>query len=354
MKTLAVKLPGRSYDIILGNGLLLRPEQWLKYLPKFQQPMALVSDENVWRHYGQALSAACAQSGLETAGIIVSPGENSKSMESLNQLYQAFARLKLNRNGLIAALGGGVIGDLAGFAAATWMRGISYIQMPTSLLAQVDSSVGGKTALNLPYGKNIIGAFHQPRLVVIDPETLKTMPPREMGCGLGEVIKYGAICSAELFESLETSTPPDLTEIISTCCAIKAGLVARDEFDLGERALLNFGHSFGHALESYYHYQRFNHGEAVGLGMLVVAGLGENMGLTEQGSSKRIIKALKACNLPIAAPCSPLELLPHLAADKKNRDSGIQLVMLEKIGKAFCRQFSFSELESALRRMEGK
>lgn len=352
MKSLTVKLPGRSYDIVLGNGLLSRPELWLKEPRKFQRPLVTVSDDHVWRHYGESFVSACARNDIETASVIVEPGEGSKSLDALSRLYQAFAQANLNRDGLIVALGGGVIGDLTGFAAATWMRGISYIQIPTTLLAQVDSSVGGKTALNLPYGKNIIGAFHQPRLVVIDPETLETLPPREIGCGLGEVIKYGAICSAGLFETLQSSTPADLTETIYACCAIKAEVVARDEFDHGERVLLNFGHSFGHALESHYHYQRFNHGEAVGLGMVIAARLGENLGLTEAGTGERIIGALKANNLGTALPCSPLDLLPHLAADKKKRDQGIRLVMLEKIGQALVKPVSFGDLELALRRME--
>lgn len=352
MKTLTVNLPGRSYDIILGNGLLSRPEQWFSRIGECRGPIMVVSDDQVWRHYGEAFVSACARSDIEAASVIVAPGESSKSLDALNKLYQAFASVNLNRDGLIVALGGGVVGDLAGFAAATWMRGVAYIQVPTTLLAQVDSSVGGKTALNLSYGKNIIGAFHQPQLVVIDPETLKTLPPREIGCGLSEVIKYGSIRSAELFETLEASTPSDLTETIFTCCAIKADIVVRDEFDHGDRVLLNFGHSFGHALESYYDYQRFNHGEAVGLGMIIAARLGESLGLTEAGTGERIVGALKANRLDTDIPCSPLDLLPRLAADKKSRGRDIQLVLLKKIGKAFVKPVSFEELEQTLRRME--
>lgn len=352
MKRLTVELPGKSYDLLLGAGLRSEPEKWLSASIRSGRSVAVVSDENVWQYYGDDFQRQVNRIGLKAEAIILRPGEDNKSLAGLNRLYEFFADINLNRSGLVIALGGGVIGDLTGFAAATWMRGVEYIQFPTTLLSQVDSSVGGKTALNLPSGKNIIGAFHQPKLVVIDPDTLRTLPRREINCGLGEVIKYGAIRSSFLFEKLEQGQADDYEAIISECCAIKAGIVANDEFDAGERALLNFGHSFGHALESFYQYQRFNHGEAVALGMIIASALGEQMGLTEPGTGRRIIKALKINGFETSLPCSPLDLMPLLKHDKKSEGDGLRLALLNKIGDALIKPIRFLELENLLRQVE--
>lgn len=354
MKTLTVELPGKSYDILFEAGLRSAPEKWLGGLAGPERTMALVSDENVWRLYGSDFMAAAGKIGRKISPLILEPGEDNKSPKTLDRLYEFFAGLGLNRTGLVIAFGGGVIGDLTGFAAATWMRGVDYVQFPTTLLSQVDSSVGGKTALNLPYGKNLIGAFHQPRLVAVDPEILRTLPRRELICGLGEVVKYGAIRSRSLFEKIEQGPPDDYETVISQCCAIKAGIVAGDEFDRGERAVLNFGHSFGHALESRYQYRRFNHGEAVAIGMVIVSAVGEQVGLTEAGTRARIEKALIQNGFEVSLPCSPLELLPLLSHDKKSDGGGLNLVLLKKIGEAVIVRFDFAKLEEALKRLEGQ
>ena len=354
MNKLRVELAERSYDILLGSGLLAEPGQWLSGLASSARPAVVVTDKNVWRHYGQHFVARLGASGFKAEVLALEPGEESKSLEGLSRIYNFFADNGLKRSDLVMALGGGVIGDLTGFAAATWMRGIGYIQIPTTLLSQVDSSVGGKTALNLPSAKNIIGAFHQPKLVVIDPDTLRTLPFREIGCGLGEVIKYGAISSPQLFKKLEQGRPAegDYEAIIKECCAIKAGIVARDELDTGERALLNFGHSFGHALESRYQYHRFNHGEAVALGLVIASAIGEQMGLTEPGVTARIRQALRANKLAADLPGPLRELMPYLAADKKSESNSLKMVLLKTIGQAFIEPISFKDLEALLKPVE--
>lgn len=354
MRTLTVELGERRYDILLGQKLLAEPEEWLCSLASPERPLAVVTDENVWKYYGDDFLCGLHKAGLKARPVILPPGEENKSFTGLGTLYNAFAGMGLKRDGLVIALGGGVIGDLAGFAAATWMRGIRYVQVPTTLLAQVDSSVGGKTAIDLPSGKNMVGAFHQPQLVLIDPDTLKTLAPREMRCGLAEAIKYGAIRSIGLFETLEKGSPKSYEDIINECCSIKAGIVARDELDTGERALLNFGHSFGHAIESRYQYQRFNHGEAVALGMLIAAVMGEEIGQTEQGTSDRLVKLMTLHNLETALPCPPFELLPFLTADKKSEGSSLRMVLLRKIGDAFLQSLKLSEIESILNKAADK
>lgn len=348
MKTITVEIPGRSYDILVAEGLLSDPGPWLTSLTGLAEPgqaIAVVSDKNVWGHYGQMFGAGLEKAGLSWQPIVLPAGEDNKSLGGLDHLYQNFAAMGLKRGGLIIALGGGVIGDLAGFAAATWMRGVPYVQVPTSLLAQVDSSVGGKTAINIAAGKNLVGAFYQPRLVAIDPTALATLPPREIGCGLAEVIKYGAIRSAALFDKLEDGPATDFGSLIETSCTIKAAIVSRDELDTGERELLNFGHSFGHGLEIFYNYKKFNHGEAVAVGMVIAALIGETLGLTEPGTAKRIRRVLEINHLPTDSPCHPRELLPFLAVDKKGAGQGLRLVLLKAIGESFSHPITFKELE---------
>ncbi len=352
MKTISVKLPHRAYDILIEPDLLAAPELWLDKVQAPARTLALVSDENAWRECGPVLKNSLHSSGFQIAPLILPAGESSKSLEGLRRVYDFFASLHLNRSSVVLALGGGVVGDLTGFAAATYMRGIAYVQIPTTLLAQVDSSVGGKTAINLPWAKNMVGAFHQPRLVLIDPRLLQSLPPRELRCGLGEVVKYGAIASAELFESLAGAGPLDYEDIIARCCAIKAEIVAEDEFDHGRRALLNFGHSFGHALERHSNYESCSHGEAVAVGMVIASALGERLGLTEPLSSRRLAEIMKINGLNPSPPCSPLKLMPALALDKKSGEGSLNMVLLEKIGCAFSRSFTLSELEKILREME--
>ena len=310
---------------------------------------ALVTDDNVWARYASPMRDSLARAGIAFKAIVIEPGEESKSLAGLSRLYDAFADMRLRRDGLVLAFGGGVIGDLAGFAAATWMRGIRLVQMPTTLLAQVDSSVGGKTAVNTRAGKNLVGAFHQPALVLTDTALLADLPAREFRCGMAEVIKYGAIRSRRLFESLQTV--PDaaaLRDAIGACCAVKAGIVERDAFDTGKRMLLNFGHSFGHAIEKLGDFRRHNHGEAVAMGMVTAAETGEKMGLTAPGSAEALREILDVHGLEADCPYPLAELLPQMDLDKKNGNGVVRLVLLSAIGDAFVRSFAPETLRKAL------
>ncbi|HJT99238.1 MAG TPA: 3-dehydroquinate synthase, partial [Rhodanobacteraceae bacterium] len=256
--------------------------------------------------------------------------------------YAALATLGASRDAAVIALGGGVVGDPAGFAAATWMRGIDFVQMPTTLLAMVDSSVGGKTGVDIDAGKNLVGAFHQPRAVIADTATLATLPPREYAAGLAEVVKYGAIGDASFFAWLETHADAlnaydaaSLTEAIAFSCAYKAGVVARDERESGERALLNFGHTFGHALEAECGYGKLLHGEAVAIGMTVAASLSERLGRAPRGDAERLERLLTRFGLPTALPpIDPDALLARMRLDKKNLGGRLRLVLWRGIGRA--------------------
>jgi len=349
-----VGLPQERYDILIEDGLLGRAALELEPYTGEHGPVAVVTDEQVFELYGRDMEAALQAAGIDAHAVVIPPGEQSKSIDGLVHLYDAFADMKLKRSSLAIALGGGVVGDLCGFAAATYMRGIPYIQIPTTLLAQVDSSVGGKTAIDLAQGKNMAGAFYQPRLVLIDPVALKTLPERELGCGMAEVIKYGAIRSRSLFEDLRGRLDEEeLTKIIGACCRIKGDIVERDERDTGERMFLNFGHTFGHAIEKACNYKTYNHGEAVAIGMALAAELGERMELTEQGTTEELKNMLTLHGLETSCPCPPSDLLPLLEADKKGETGGVRMVILRKIGESFIHKMSFAELEFAVKRMEG-
>ncbi|MDR1378552.1 MAG: 3-dehydroquinate synthase [Synergistaceae bacterium] len=374
-KTLTVRLSGNEYDILIGDGLLKSLGDLLKSrcAKAIGGSVSVVTDENVWALYREPFSLSLTEAGIAFHVTVLPAGEGSKSPHGLSLLYDAFARQGMTRSQLVVVFGGGVPGDLGGFAAATWMRGVGFVQVPTTLIAQVDSSVGGKTAIDLPQGKNLVGAFHQPKLVVIDPLTLQTLPEREEKSGAAEVIKYGAIRSLSLFESLGVGGKPGDPDVIHECCRVKSEIVERDERDFGERMLLNFGHTFGHAIEKETGFERYRHGEAVAFGMTLAAAIGEKMGLTEPGSVNALRRVLNLhgldADLNIQAqgdgarsarsdftglpetPGSgdPLALLPALAADKKSLGSGIQMVFLRRIGEAFVRHTTLPELEAALK-----
>jgi 3-dehydroquinate synthase len=348
-KKLTVGLAENSYDILIGDGLIGGLGALLKPLCACEGPVAAVTDENVWRAWGERFASSLAGAGIKFRLTELPPGEGNKSIAGLEKLYGAFAAMKLARNGLVVAFGGGVIGDLCGFAAATWMRGVRFVQVPTTLLAQVDSSVGGKTAINLPQGKNLVGAFYQPELVVIDPLSLRTLPEREVRSGMAEVIKYGAIRSARLFGDLSENSRPDLPEVIGECCRLKSEIVERDEFDFGERMLLNFGHTFGHAIESKSGFDRYRHGEAVAFGMTIASDIAERLKLAEPGTAGALRRALSVHGLETEYPGDAAELLPALASDKKSLGQGVQMILPRRVGEAFARRMSFSEIEAALR-----
>jgi len=338
VRTLDVALGARSYPIWIGAGLLADSARWRA--PIRGRHVLVVTNTTVAALYLQRVLAGLA--GLQHAHLVLPDGEAHKTLDASGQIFAALAALGASRDATILALGGGVIGDLAGFAAACWMRGIDFIQMPTTLLAMVDSSVGGKTGVNLPQGKNLVGAFHQPRAVVADTGTLATLPVREYRAGLAEVVKYGAINDAAFFAWLEVHADAlvardeaALAAAIQASCRAKSAIVARDEHERGERALLNFGHSFGHALETVAGYGTLLHGEAVAIGMLQAATLSTRLGRADAADATRLARLLTRLGLPVQAP--PLDAAALLAAmrlDKKNEGGRLRLILWRGIGQA--------------------
>jgi len=309
----------------------------------------VVADENAAKFHFRKLYNSLDAGGFVHTFCTVPAGEESKSLEGLARLWDEFHKAKITRSDLVVAFGGGVTGDLAGFAAATWLRGVPIVQIPTTLLAMVDSSIGGKTAIDLPFGKNLAGAFHQPEMVVIDPDLLGTLPRKHFAEGMAEVIKYGCVFDGGLFGMVGkvwgdggSGDPPhddrleSLSYIIRRCAQIKTDVVGRDEFDRGERMLLNFGHTFGHALEKAAGYGNISHGEAVAIGMIAAARLGEGWGMTETGTADRIAGVLKQFALPAEFPDGTDKNAVRAAmfSDKKILSGKINLVLLEKIGAA--------------------
>jgi 3-dehydroquinate synthase len=340
MQTLTVELGDRSYPIHIGQSLLERPDLILPHLKRKQ--VAMVTNTTVAPLYLDKLSAPLRASGVSVLPIILPDGEIYKNGETLNAIYDALLEHRCERSTTVIALGGGVVGDMAGYAAATYLRGVPFIQVPTTLLSQVDSSVGGKTGINHPLGKNMIGAFYQPQVVLADTDTLDTLPDRELSAGIAEVIKYGLIRDPDFFEWLETNMvhlvarDPHVTAYaISRSCANKAAVVAADERESGERALLNLGHTFGHAIENGMGYGVWLHGEAVAAGTMLAADLSHRMGWLSSGDVSRIERLFKAANLPTQAPALGIKNYLHLMGlDKKVADGKIRFVLLQAIGKA--------------------
>ncbi|HEX5755935.1 MAG TPA: 3-dehydroquinate synthase [Arenimonas sp.] len=339
MRTLTVELGARRYPIRIGAGLLGAGDALEGLLPG--RHVLLVSDANVATHYLAPLQALLADKTVRTC--VLTPGEQEKNLERYGELLQALAELGASRDATVIALGGGVVGDLAGFVAASWMRGVRFVQCPTTLLAMVDSSVGGKTAVDLPQGKNLVGAFHQPAAVLADTATLATLPERELRAGLAEVVKYGAIIDAGFFDWIEDYAEAllgrdaaALEEAIARSCAIKAGIVARDETEQGERMLLNFGHSFGHAIEAEQSFGGLNHGEAVAVGMVLAARLSVRLGMADAGDGARLQALLQRLGLPDAIPEGlPMSgLIARMRLDKKNQSGRLRLILWRGIGRA--------------------
>ena len=334
-----VGLATRSYPIWIGEGVLDDAARWRA--PIRGRHVLVVSNETVAPLYLERVAAGLE--GYAHAALVLPDGETHKTLERTGEVFAALAALGAGRDATVLALGGGVIGDLAGFAAACWMRGIDFLQMPTTLLAMVDSSVGGKTGVNLPVGKNLVGAFHQPRAVVADIATLATLPDREYRAGLGEVVKYGAIGDHGFFDWLEREAaalvarePRALAHAIATSCRHKAAIVARDEFEQGERALLNFGHTFGHALETADGYRGLLHGEAVSIGMLLAARLSTALGLAPAADADRLAALLARFGLPTALPSNlgADALLARMRLDKKADAAGLRFVLWDGAGAA--------------------
>jgi 3-dehydroquinate synthase len=338
VQTLAVDLGHSRYPIAIGSGLLGSREILSTQVPG--NDLLAVTDATVARLYLPKLRLGLE--GRRLSDCILPGGEQTKTLETASRVFDALVAHKLNRDAVILALGGGVVGDIAGFAAACYQRGIGYVQIPTTLLAQVDSSVGGKTGVNHTGGKNLIGAFHQPLAVIADTDTLATLPDRELSAGLAEVIKYGCIRDSDFFRWLETNMdklrardPEALTHAIARSCAIKAEVVAEDERELGLRAILNFGHTFGHAIEAATAYEAYLHGEAVGLGMLMAADLSRRLGMIDAEAAGRIVALVGRAGLPVAAPrIGAARTRELMRMDKKVLSGAIRLVLLEKLGRA--------------------
>lgn len=335
---LKVNLGKQSYPIYIENEILSKASDYISEIFTGRRIM-IISDDNIYPLYGEQLEKSlCAD--YECSPFVLPHGESTKAFKTLPVLYQALLNARLTRSDLIIALGGGVIGDLAGFAAATYLRGVNFIQIPTSLLAQVDSSVGGKVAVDLPQGKNLVGAFYQPGLVLIDPLVLNTLEERFINDGMGEVIKYGCIRDAELFQTLEShgsfaELKNELPDIIYSCVDIKRKIVEHDQFDTGERMLLNFGHTLAHTIEQYHRYERESHGEAVAIGMYQITKLAEEQCLTAPGNSGRILNLLKQYKLPYECGLPLRQLTEAIELDKKNLNNRLNIVLLREIGNSY-------------------
>lgn len=353
MKEIRVALGEKSYWIKIAAGLLAAAGDEIRRVLPQTEKIAVITDSNVAPLYGERLRKSLEMAGFSVTVWEFPAGEESKNLAVLGRLYEGLAAAGLTRSDAIVALGGGVTGDMAGLAAATYLRGIAFIQIPTSLLAAVDSSVGGKVAVDLPQGKNLVGAFYQPKLVLIDPELLYTLPPRFLHDGLAEVIKYGCIRDTGLFTCLE-QLPGDAAllaqaeEIIAACCTIKARIVAQDEFDTGERMLLNFGHTLGHAVEKAFHYDTYSHGEAVGLGMVLLTCQAEKLGLTDPGTAAKIAALLQKFSLPVEITLPREEFIKTIALDKKKRGSQLTLVLIKDIGEGYLHTIESRDLSNYL------
>ena len=341
MRKVIVPLGPRSYRVVIGAGVLARLGEECRRL-SLGRTCAIITDRNVARHFGALSKSSLERAGFRTRLLILPPGERSKSLPLAGWCYDRLAAARLDRQSFIVALGGGVVGDLAGFVAATYLRGVAFVQAPTTLLAQVDSSVGGKVGINLSAGKNLVGSFLQPRLVLADLDTLESLPAREIRAGLAEVIKYGIIYDRRLFGLLEHARLLQLDRtalepIIARCCAIKAAIVAQDETEGGVRAILNFGHTVGHALEAASGYGQLLHGEAIAIGQVLAARLSEKvLGLPAEESG-RIRNLFQAAGLPISFKPSKArieKLLQSMRLDKKNRGGEIKFVLVRRIGEA--------------------
>lgn len=337
-----VPLGKRSYDIDIGHGLLRLADTFAQSLPAGVSSVAIVTNDRVGPLYAERVRASLAPHVARIVAVQVPDGEAHKTLETFESILSQCLEARLDRRSAVVALGGGVIGDLAGFAAACFQRGIAVVQVPTTLLAQVDSSVGGKTGVNHPAGKNLVGAFHQPSHVVIDIETLDSLPAREIAAGIAEIVKIAAVADAGFFERVARDVAPlaerdaeALTAAIARSCALKAGLVGEDEREEGRRAILNFGHTFGHAIETAAGYGNWLHGEAVACGMAMAADLSCRVGSLTRSDAERLLRAIRAAGLPLEPPKLSVDAwLDLMKGDKKSVAGEIRFVLLDGIGSA--------------------
>lgn len=359
LEVVRVELGERSYPIEIGKAILGELGPCLRGLD-FSKKVSIITNPMVSNLYSKTVMEGLKKSGFEPAINEIPDGEEYKTLLWVSRLYDELLSYRLERRSPVVALGGGVIGDIAGFVAATYMRGIPYIQVPTTLLAQVDSSVGGKTGVNHILGKNMIGAFYQPSLVWIDIKTLGTLPGRELVAGISEVIKYGAIADSEFFGYLEKNMERvlsldelALTHVIKRSCEIKADIVSRDERERGLRSILNFGHTIGHALETLTNYTTYRHGEAVAIGMLYEARISHRMGVCDKDVVSRINDLIKKAGLPTTLPeIAPDKIIEAMEIDKKVRDEGVMILLPESIGRVTLRPIDNSIIKAALKEKE--
>ncbi|ASK26840.1 3-dehydroquinate synthase [Neisseria chenwenguii] len=340
LHTLTVQPPSHAYPIFIGQNLLDSAHELLK--PHLSKKAAVITNETVAPLYLEKFQTALDQAGIPHFSIVLPDGEEYKNWQTLNLIFDSLMQNRAERKTTLIALGGGVIGDMVGFAAATYQRGTPFIQVPTTLLSQVDSSVGGKTAINHPLGKNMIGAFYQPQAVLADLTVLQTLPARELSAGMAEVVKYGALGDAAFFAWLEQNMtglmaqqPEKLAQAVYHCCKMKADIVSQDETEQGIRAWLNLGHTFGHAIEAEMGYGNWLHGEAVAAGTVLAARLSEQFGKTTAADTQRIAALLQAARLPAAPPQFTFEKwLEHMSHDKKVESSVMRFIGLNRIGEA--------------------
>ncbi|WP_019505793.1 3-dehydroquinate synthase [Pleurocapsa sp. PCC 7319] len=343
MPKITVNLPQDSYEIAIAPSSLAQLGNKMQKLA-IGNKVLVISNPEIFKHYGEICVKSLEASGFETCTHLISAGESFKHLQSIQQVYDTALANHIERSSTLVALGGGVIGDMTGFAAATWLRGVNFVQVPTSLLAIVDASVGGKTGVNHPQGKNLIGAFYQPKLVAIDPTLLKTLPSREFRAGMAEVIKYGVIWDQDLFTKLEASDRLDsldyvseelLETIITRSCQAKADVVSQDEKEAGLRAILNYGHTIGHAVESLTHYKQFVHGEAVAIGMVAAGKIAVEMGLWTKEQAQRQDALIVKTGLPTEIPSELTieDILETIKSDKKVKAGKVRFILPNSIGE---------------------
>lgn len=340
---LEVSLGKNSYPIIIEKGIFKNSGEIIKSHIN-RSRCVIITDSNVAPLYLKTLENTLAENGIESSAFVFEAGEQSKNLKTLEKIYSHMSENNINRGDFLIALGGGVVGDTAGFAAATYMRSIPYVQIPTTLLAQVDSSVGGKVAVDLPQGKNLIGNFYHPRLVVIDTDLLATLEEKFFSDGMAEVVKYGCIKDGQLFDNLcafadKTELMQHIDEIVFTCVNIKRRVVEEDEFDFGERMLLNFGHTIGHAIEKYYNFETITHGMAVAAGMCLITEMSQKTDVTPEYVLPKIKACLKKYGLPVSQD-NMKDIIGFISKDKKNFGKTLNIVILEDIGNAKCRKIS--------------
>ncbi len=344
MKTISVST-GRPYQVLIGQHLIQKTGEFIKPLTGAQTAV-IVTDDIVESLYAKTVQDSLNQAGFRTAVFSFPNGEPQKCHTTLIALYEFLCQQQVTRKDIIVALGGGVVGDLAGYATATYLRGMDFIQIPTTLLAQIDSSVGGKTGIDIASGKNLVGAFWQPRLVLCDTDTLSTLSEEIFADGMAEAIKYGAIKDRALFEQIaQGNIKEHLADMIARCVQIKADVVKNDEFDTGERMLLNFGHTFGHSIEKHYHFSRYTHGSAVAIGMVKISRLAESYGITPPGTAKLLEDCCKAYSLPTEDDIPDDKLIEGCLNDKKRAGGTLRLILLRDMGDAFIEPVSIDDFK---------